>query len=108
MFGHLPASSSNSARVILRHELPPNRSDIPTMIFLVAQSLLMLARSAALPVLTAAGDSPPALLWPAACVELALHAVNATVSSAVAATAAGRLRRCMELSRGRGVGTDGI
>src|SRR4051794_22364353 len=104
MFGHLPASSSNSARVILRHELPPNRSDIPAMIFLVPQSLLMLARSAVVPVLTAAGDAPLALLSPAACVELALHAVNATVSSALAATAAVPLCMCMELSPGRGVG----
>src|SRR3954447_23354139 len=101
MFGHLLASFSNSARVILRHELPPNRSDMPTTSFLVPQRSAMLANSAVAPVLTAATGVPPS----AACVELLLHAVSAMVSTALAASAAVPLRSCIELSRGRAVET---
>ena len=37
MFGHFFASSSNSARVIFRHEFPPKPSASATLIFLVPQ-----------------------------------------------------------------------
>src|SRR6266516_2622434 len=104
MFGHFLASSSNSARVILRHELPPNRSDIPTTSFLVPQSSLRLARSAVVPVLTATSGALPPALPPLACVELELHAVSAMVSTALAARAAVPLRSCIEISRDRAVG----